>query len=183
MTNRWESCVVISIGVGMTATFCFLLFGPQDREMTAMLTSTQNLRYQLGGRATAAGRLSEIKAERQQAASMLHDFRTRIPVTPEVGTFVEEISAIAQHLSLRARRIVPLSPQRHGPVTVLPVQMSFTSSFADSFDFVRDVERLPRAVQVSDLVVERIDADEESTEGAGGDLRTELTMRIFYEPT
>ena len=184
MKKRWDSYIIMSIGIGMTAAFCFLLLGPQRRELSTVLASARAMRGQLvRGTGTTAG-LSRTEDDVQRANDLLADYRTRITPTAELGTFVEEVAAIAERLGLRERRIFPLTPEVHGSITVLPIQISFESGFAASFSFLRDVERLPRAVHVTELVVERAkEGDGGVVDGEGDSLRTELTVRIFHEAT
>lgn len=191
MMNRWDSYIVMSIGVGMTAAFCFVLFGPPRRELSVLIDSARTMRNHLSRGAATIAELSEIGADIQRANDLLDDYRTRVPATADVGAFVEKVSAVAERLGLRDWKVAPLVPEPHGSVMVLPVRISFESGFGESFSFLRDVERLPRAVQVTELVVERrqTDLSEEftggvgTTSGLGHGLRTELTMRIFYEAT
>ncbi len=184
MTKRWDSYIVMSIGVGMTAAFFFLLLGPQRRNLSTLRTSAQAIRGQLARGTDAAAGLYRTEANIQRVNDLLVDYRTRITPTADVGSFVEEMSAIAAQLGLRDRRIVPLSPEVRGSIVVLPIRISFESGFAESFNFLRNLEHLPRAVRVTELVVERLlKPSEEPAGGEGGDLRTELTIRIFYEAT
>ncbi len=184
MTKRWDSYIVISVGVGMTAAFCFLFLGPQRRDLSTLLASARAMRSQLARGTGATAGLPRTAADVQRANDLLVDYRTRITPTADVGSFVEEVSAVAARFGLRDRRIVPLIPEMRGSIMVLPIRISFESGFAESFNFLRNVERLPRAVRVTEFIVERLlEPSEEPVDGEGGDLRTELTMRIFYEAT
>ncbi len=183
MSSRVQSYIVMSTGVGMTIAFCFLLFGPQRRDLSALLVSARIMRQQLARGNAAVAQLSEIKSSVEQSNTLLVDYRTRITLAADVGSFVEQASAIAERLALRNRRITPMSPETHGPITALPIQISYESDFDGSFSFLREIESLPRAVHVTDLLVRRVDRDERRADSEPGVLRTELTMRIFYEST
>ncbi|MFQ5591419.1 MAG: type 4a pilus biogenesis protein PilO [Phycisphaerae bacterium] len=179
MKARWDSYIVMSIGVGMTMAFCIMLFGPQRRDLAALRASAQTMRDQLARGAASIARLSNIKDELRQADRLVADYRARITPTPDLGPFVEEVSDIASRLGLRARRIVPLAPEAQGSIAVQPIKISFESAFAESFGFLREIEGLTRAVQVTELLVERVQSD--AVFPRRGELRTELTVRIFYE--
>ncbi len=184
MTKRWDSYIVMSVGVGMTAAFCFLLLRPQRQDLSTLLTSAQAMRVQLARGIGVAAGLSSTETDLQRAKELLVEYQTRITPTAGVGSFVEEVAAIAARLRLRDRRIVPLTPEVRGSIMVLPIRISFESGFAESFSFLRNVERLPRAVRVTELVIERLLGPSGGPEdGEVGELRTELTMRIFYEAT
>jgi Tfp pilus assembly protein PilO len=175
---------MISIAVGITAAFCFLLFGPQRGESSVLLTSTQAMREQLARGAAVTTRLSEIEAEVQQVKDRLVNYRATIPVTADLGAFIEELSVISERLELRAWKVVLLAPKTRGPVRVLPVQIAFESSFGESFSFLRAIERLARAVRVTELNIERLrEPSGDALGGEGNDLQTMLTMQVFHEAT
>jgi len=184
MRRRWDSYMVICIGVGMTAAFCFLLLGPQKQDLSVLRTSAQTMRSQLArGAGTIAGR-SDTEIEIRRINEQLAGYRSRITPTADVGAFIEEVSAIAAQLNLRDRTIVPQASERRGSIWVLPIRISFVSGFAESFNFLRNIECLPRAVRVTELVVERLQgADGEPVQRDEGQVRTKLAVQIFYEAT
>ncbi len=184
MARRWDSYVVMSIGVGMTAAFCFLLFGPQQRELSTMLTSARAMREQLARGSGALAGFSTAEADMLQASDLLADYSLRVPPSAEVGAFVEDVSAIAARLELRNHTMVPLARETRGTLAVLPIRISFESGFRESFSFLHDVEHLARAVRVTELAVERLSEPRGTSAGDEGDaVRTELTMQVFYEAT
>lgn len=183
MTKRWDSYVVMSIAVGITAAFCFLFFWPQQRELTRLRTSVRAKESQLVRWTSEIAKLSQVEADLKQANELLTNYRTRVPDTAEVGDFVEEVSAIAERLGLRDQNIVPLTPEKRGPVTALPIKISFEAGFGAIFSFLREVEELPRVARVTELVVGYPDEDQDPVDRAGDRLRTELTMQIYYETT
>jgi len=184
MTRRWDSYLVIFIGVGMTATFCFLLLGPQKQDLSALRTSARTMRDQLArGAGNIAGR-AQTEVDIGNLTKKVSNYSTRILPDADVGAFVEQVSAIAERLELHDRTIVPQESEQRGLIMVLPIRITFVSGFAESFAFLRDVEQLPRAVRVTELTVERLtDSKGEPVFEAGGALRTELTIQVFYEAT
>jgi type IV pilus assembly protein PilO len=183
MKKRWDSYVIMSIAVGVTAAFCFLFFWPQQRELTRLRASVRAKEEQQVRWTSEIAKLSQVEADLKRANELLADYRTRVPDTAEVGDFMEEVSAIAERLGLRDQNIVPLTPETRGPVTALPIRISFEASFAAIFSFLREVEELPRVARVTELVVGYPDEDEDAGNRDGRYLKTELTMQIYYETT
>jgi type IV pilus assembly protein PilO len=181
MTKRWDSYVVISIAVGVTAAFCFLFYWPQQRELTRLRASVRAKEDQQVRWTSEIAKLSQVEAELKRANELLADYRTRVPASADVGDFVEEVSAIAQRLGLRNQNIAPLPPETRGPLTALPIRISFEANFPAIFSFLREVEELPRVARVTELTVGYPDEDEEAGDHDDGNLKTELTMQIYYE--
>lgn len=180
---RWDGYITMTVAIGLTALFGLLFFGPNRRDFQALRASTRSAKDQLTGTYNAVARLSELKASNKQENNLLADYHTCITSSADLGRFVEDVSAIADRLGLGDRKIVPLAPQTLGRVMVLPIRISFVSGFGASFDFLREVERLPRAVRIMEFVVERVTPDYKAGDGEESELRTELAVQIFYEST
>lgn len=181
MKKHLDSLVVISVGVGMTVACGAWLYKPKHREVTAMLASAQAMRDQLTRGMAAVTKLSAVRNDVKQANELLTDYATKVPADAEIGSFIEEVSSAASRLRLHNRTIVPQRPEAHGDIAVLPIKISFDAPFETSFEFLRTVERLPRAVQVSEFSVKRKDSAKRKGNTTG--LRTKMTLRIFYEAT
>lgn len=180
MTSRWDKYLTATLAVAMTSGFCFVVLEPQKRRLSALRTSIAAIEGQLAQRRAEVGELPEIDAKLKTADALLADFQTRIPADAELGDFVEDVSAIAERLGLGNRNIVPLTPQRQGAVTALPIRISFEAGFPAIFDFLRELERMPRVARVSELIVERARVGDEAVGGDEESLRTELVAQIFY---
>jgi len=182
MANRRDSYIMAGIAVGIAAGFYFLLFAPQQRKLSALRASIRTIEGQLVRQGVEVAGLPEIETNLKQANELLADYRTRIPAAADVGNIVEQVSAIAERLVLRNRNIEPMEPQKRGPVTALPIRISFEGAFSAAFNFLREVERLPRVARVTELIVEFNEPDDERPVGDLADgLRTELTLEVFYE--
>ena len=183
MTRRWDSYIVMSVAVGMTLACGAWLYQPGQRELSTLLASAQAMRDQLARGSSTFSDLTGVRTDVRNANDLLADYRTQISPSPNVGTFIEEVSAIASRLGLRNRTIVPQAPRAYGTIVMLPIEISFESAFDKSFDFLRSVERLARAVQIAVFAVKRVDEEEGFSPHRETLLRTELTLRVFYEAT
>jgi len=183
MANRRDTCILLTIAVGVTAGVYFLLFAPQQRKLSQLRAAVGTLEAQLTHQTLDLAELSSVEEQLRRANELLADYRTRIPETAEVGDFVEEVSAIAERLGLRHQNIVPLAPERYGTVTALPIRIGFGARFPALFDFLREIESLSRVARVTGLVVERVEAEGQPVDYIAGELITELTMQIYYEAT
>lgn len=183
MKKRLDSYIVMSVAVGMTVACGIWLYKPGQRELSTLLASARAMRDQLIRGSSTFSDLSDVRTDVSNAHDLLADYRIQITPSPDVGTLIEEVSAVALRLGLRNRTIVPQTPSTHGTIVMLPIEISFESAFDKSFDFLRSVERLPRAVQIAEFAVKRIDAVNSFGRHYGNLLRTEMTLRIFYEAT
>ncbi len=188
MIKHIDSYIVMSVAAGMTVACAVWLYQPGQRELSSLLASTQAMREQLARGSSAVSELANVKSDMRNAEALLNDYQTRITPTPQVGAFIENVSSVATELGLQGRKIVPQSPKVNGSIVMLPIDISFESDFGKSFDFLRSVEQLPRAVQVTDFTIKPVDENVDAETPYDKTrprhlLRTELTLRIFYEAT
>lgn len=182
MTNRRDSYIMAGIAVVMTAGIYFLLFAPQQRRLAELRESIRTLDEQLVLRDAEVAELSVIQADLKRANGLLNDYQTRIPDSADLGDVVEHVSAIANRLGLENQNIEPLAMQQRGPLTAVPIRISFDGDFSAAFNFLRDVERMPRVARVTELLVGFGRSDENPPRGGpANQLRTEMTMEVFYE--
>ncbi len=183
MKKYLDSLIVISVAVGMTLACGAWLYKPGQREVATLLVSAQAMRDQIArGTATVSG-LASVRSDVRNANDVLTEYATMITPTADVGSFIEEVSAAASELGLRNRAIIPQTPEGCGTIVMLPIEISFESVFAKSFDFLRTIERLPRAVQIASFSIKRANGTTDPDPGEEATLRTKLTLRIFYEAT
>lgn len=188
MIKNVDSYIVMSVAAGMTVACGFWLYQPGQRELSSLIASAQAMREQLARGSSAVNELANIKTDVSNANELLNDYQTRITPTPKVGAFIEQVSSVASQLGLQGRKIIPQSPKENGSIVMLPIDISFESAFDKSFDFLRSIERLPRAVQVTHFTIKRVDGDDSVAAPYHKDrpqnlLRTELTLQIFFEAT
>ena len=159
--------------------FVVLFYLPSLRRTAALDARITTDAATLGQAGRRADRLPRVRAAADDLASHLGAFK---PVPREAGeaAFLRSISAAADRLRLRGLEFEPLSPP---PGTAalspreLPVRLAFEADFVDAFDFLRHVEEMPRLLRVRDVTLRSADDDD----GAGGRVRAELTVSLFWD--
>ena len=165
----------------MTGAFWSFLFGPHLRDLSALRAAAQAIQGQVALGGQTITRFTGLDDDIREVEQASIDLRHRVTPTANVGPFVKEISRIAARLGLRDPKIVPLTPITHEKTVILPIQISYQSQYADSFDFVRAVERMLRAVRVTEFAVERLELHEQAALTNDGFSSTRLTVHLYCE--
>jgi Tfp pilus assembly protein PilO len=174
MNERRDSLIMIAAALGLGAIYWYGVDRPQQRKLALLRDEIALLREDVALRDAKRGDMGELEKRLAAAESALGTFRTRIPGSAELGSFVAEVSKMADGRGLRERNLVPLEPQPHGGLMALPIRMGFLASFEATFAFLRDVSESPRVTRVSELKLERPDPFR-------GEVKAELTLQVFYE--
>lgn len=181
MKKHLDTLIVLSVAVGMTVACGAWLYKPGQQELSTLLLSAKSMRDQLARGSGAVSSLAGVQSDVRDANQLLDQYKIQITPTPEVGAFLEQVSDAAVDLGLQHRAIVPKKPESQGSIVMLPIEISFASGFTESFRFLRVLEQLPRAVQVSQFSIKPGNGDRSPKGGAP--LQTNMTLRIFYEAT
>jgi Tfp pilus assembly protein PilO len=147
-----------------------------------------------------AGRIDSVRAEQQKVGNVselyasvlrmdaqLADFRKRLPEDRQFGEFLNDLSENLkrnqiQEYVIQPRPAVQLDEARLPPdlklakgMVILPVSVSFESSFTRLHEFLRSMEALPRVSHVESLKVLN---DEQQP----GQVNVELVLQTYHRP-
>jgi type IV pilus assembly protein PilO len=115
----------------------------------------------------------ERKIEELQKAIVF--FESKLPQEKEIDKILKEVWQMAEANSLQTRTIRTLKSERSAGYSEQPIQMSLAGDFAGFYQFLLQLEKLPRITRVSQMKLEKI-TDRE------GEMQAQMTLSIFFEP-
>lgn len=115
-------------------------------------------------------RLEDMLEERRSEAEAIN---RRIPKAGQIGSFVEGLDKLAQSRDIELLSLKTEPPRAHEVYSRTPVMLAFSGSFSNLHDFVGELERFERIVQIGETVITR--------EGETGACRTEMTVYVFEQ--
>jgi Tfp pilus assembly protein PilO len=164
---------LIAVTAGVVTLFYFAGFRPQNQRKQAMFIQISQTQRDLQASQSQAGRLPRVAADLVRLRAQLADFK-KLPNDLELGEFVKQITQIS-----RATEVTSLeynlggAPHQHEQFTEQPVTLRFDGSFLNVFDFLRQVEDLPRLARISTIAVH-------GTEIRSGQVHVDMSMDLYY---
>ena len=125
-----------------------------------------------------AARLPEVDAASDALERSLAQFKP-LPAEAGVTDFIGLVTDLAARLRLRDVNLEPGEPVPDAALARLPVKLSFGGDFADAFEFVRQLEALPRPLRVREFVA-RAPPGGAAVAAGRGEVAVSLTVNLYY---
>ncbi|MEM8738559.1 MAG: type 4a pilus biogenesis protein PilO [Planctomycetota bacterium] len=124
----------------------------------------------------ATADIDDVQAEIQKLQNAIAHFQSMLPSDREVETLLREVWELAGEHRLTAKSVRPDKPVTTAQYAELPIKMEIVGDFDGFYDFMRDIEKLPRITRMPRIKIKR----ETNAEGEGIVTAT-LTLSIFFE--
>jgi Tfp pilus assembly protein PilO len=101
-----------------------------------------------------------------------------------VDTVLNDVWRMARDNQLAVRSVKSDKPVPAALYMELPLNMVMEGNFFGFYEFLSQLERMPRITRIHDLHLERIDQKRTPNDGdlPPGAMRAEFTLSIYYEP-
>lgn len=123
-------------------------------------------------------RLSEIRSAvgrgdvaLADADAWLENWERLIPREMDFESFYSDLSRLSERHGIEVDRIQPSETEVRGRHLTMGISIGAESSFRTFYEFVRDIEALPRLATVEQLDIRAVDGDDRC--------RFELTLNIY----
>jgi len=157
---------------GMLALFVFVVVLPQQRTLNNIRSQLTAAKDQMAFAELECEAAARVRAQLEELQDGEARIRRMIPSRLELGEFLERLSEVAALSELVDQHVAPEPAQKMAGVEVLPVKMTFESTFSSLFEFVKRIESLDRLVRISKLQIVR-------SEQSPSVIKAEMTLQIF----
>jgi Tfp pilus assembly protein PilO len=154
--------------------FVFAVYIPRSAELRRERAESDAVQAELASRSARLDGLQELRAEADRARRYLAEFDRAVPVSSEVGRFVEELASLAESRQIRDPQVEPQKPLVGAWGEVLPVQLAFVGTFDAILGYLRSVESMTRIARVTRLNLAQSPDDP-------GQLSATVTVLIYYQ--
>jgi Tfp pilus assembly protein PilO len=177
----------IFVVVALTAAFTFGLVIPGLKELhwREARFVDQLAKVQVDQR--KVGEVSELYLAIMKNTEQMQDSRSRLPADRALGEFLYDLAENLKKHAIDDYVVLPRPARQVDPAklprllksaegtTVLPVSVSFGSSFVQLFDFLDSMESLPRLSHVESLKLV-------NNERRPGNVRVEMLLHTYHRP-
>ncbi|MEM1107389.1 MAG: type 4a pilus biogenesis protein PilO [Planctomycetota bacterium] len=123
----------------------------------------------------ATAGIDDLEAEIAKLQNAINHFQSMLPSDREVETLLREVWELAGEHNLNAKSVRPDKIVPAAQYAELPIMMEIVGDFDGFYDFIRDIEKLPRITRMPRIKVSR-----EKNEN-GGVVTADMTLSIFFE--
>jgi Tfp pilus assembly protein PilO len=192
--RRWVVIAAVAVVVILAGGW-FLLVKSEKSKVTDLNTQRDT---QLAANQTLLTQITALQAQQKQLPQqqlILEKFSTLVPETAAEPTLIRQLTAAAKSAGIDLTSITPGQPAQisvAGPASQtlgaapaatagtlfgLPLSLNVTGSYANIESFLNALERLPRALAITDFALSPTTQNDGSTE-----LTTTLNGSVFFAP-
>jgi Tfp pilus assembly protein PilO len=102
-------------------------------------------------------------------------FEKKLPQEREMDQILKEVWEKADKNRLTTKTIRTMKSQKSASYSEQPIELNIAGDFKGFYEFLLQLERMPRLTRISQLSIEKMQNSE-------GQMEAKMTMSIFFEP-
>lgn len=152
----------------------WLVFRPNNQKIEQAEREIEHQRAMLDKLQSVTARSDSLEEATAAIAEGIEAIEARLPSDREIGEVVRAVSKLAVDAGLDQPGMIAKPPVRGTLYMEQPIEMTLTGDFRGFYEFLLELERLPRITRMPDLSVER-------SKDNDGHLKAEFTLNIYFE--
>lgn len=165
--------LVLMLGV-LGGSYVFA-FSRADLDRKALRADIRTKKKALADLMVATAGVDDLNRKAADLQKAIEFFKSKLPQEREMDKILDELSNIAGENNLKTRTIKPLKIERAPGYSEQPISMSLSGDFGGFYQFLLQLERLPRVTRVMQMVVHKNQRD--------GEVTADLTLSVYFEPS
>ena len=161
--------------IGLMAICYFRVIVPKNQTKVDLDARTAEMREQLSRLDDATAGIDDLSRKIDDLQKAIDFFESKLPQEKEVDKILKEVWQMAEANSLTTKTIKTLKSERSANYSEQPIQMSLSGDFNGFYQFLLQLEKLPRITRVTEMSLQKI------TE-VDGEMQAQMTLNIFFEP-
>jgi Tfp pilus assembly protein PilO len=176
MTNhlRQSSWIVTLSLAAMAVAYLTLIWVPGHRAIRELREQVEAKRTFIGQSTGLSAALFDVQKELDRAETAAARWEKAAPGKRDIPRLYGKIDALAKDVHLAIGRFDPQPFVTYERLQEIPITMSCSGTFAQIFEFLRKVERLPTTIWVESMRLEKAAANTK-------DVRCEVNLVVFSD--
>src|SRR5688572_24456904 len=165
----------IVVLVGLLFCSWFFVIQKSQQKIQAMERKTEEKNKALADLERATAGVADVDRKVEELQEAIKFFEKKLPQEREMDLILKEVWQMAEQNRLATKTIRTMKSQRGSAYSELPIEMNLSGDFAGFYEFMLQLERLPRLTRVQNMILDKINGQE-------GSMEAKVTLSIFFEP-
>lgn len=176
MSSAMRQVLIFLVLLAMPVSAYFMVFRPRNAEIEKARKEIAHKEEMLEKLREATRQTEDLAKANEMVRASIDAIRSRLPGTKEMDNVLRQVSNIAGKNGLK----VPLFKKEDktmpaGLAFEQPLNIEMTGDFDGYYQFLLDLEQLPRITRITDLDINR-------SEKIDGEMKAKFTLSVYYEP-
>ena len=161
--------------VALLAGSYFLVFLKHDAKKRDKQAQVEKKLKDLADLERATATVKDVDQKIEDLKKATEFFESKLPQAKEMDKVLREVWQLAETNGLKTKTVRTMKVKKMTGYSEQPIEMSLSGDFRGFYEFLLNVEKLPRLTKVSQLALTKItDKD--------GEMQAQLTLNVFFEP-
>ena len=165
----------VVVMLGLLACSYFLVLTKAQQKVATQERKIEEKQKALADLERATAGVADVDRKVEELQEAIKFFEKKLPQEREMDLILKEVWQMAEQNKLATKTIRTMKSQRGSAYSELPIEMNLSGDFAGFYEFMLQLERLPRLTRVQNMVLDKINGQE-------GAMEAKVTLSIFFEP-
>lgn len=174
---QWSLRQLIFIAVLLAVPLAsfFLVFAPQNREINRAKEEIELKKTMLDKLREETAKSADLLVVNQTIRTAIDAIEARLPEGKDMDLVLRDVANIAGESGLKVAQFKRADkPLQAGEAMEQPMDVEITGGFDGFYQFLLQLEKLPRITRITDLKIKRNDQ-------ADGDMQATFKLSVYYQ--
>jgi type IV pilus assembly protein PilO len=153
----------------------FLVFRPQNMEIARAKKEMEHKQAMLDKARLATAQAQNLQEANAQIRESISSIEARLPTTKEMDNILRQVAQLAAENSLKVPNFKKSDkPLPAGLAMEQPLDVEITGDFDGFYQFLLELEQLPRITRIPDLEISR-------SSDVDGHMKAKCVLSIYYQ--
>lgn len=188
MTNQtrgMRDLAFVAVLIAVPIASYFFVFAPRNDEIAKARAEINAKNVRLENLRRLTSRIGDLGREIVEREEELERLNQKLPDREGVDRILEQVTQLAQKSNLAVRSVKGEKVVPAGMAMELPLKTTIEGNFDGFYQFLLDVEALPRITRVHSMKIAKLGMGprDNPDEMVGGSMRAEFTLSIYFNDT
>jgi len=165
----------VVVMLGILAAIKLVVWDKAQTRIMERERKTEERLKALGDLERATSGVADVDKKVSELEEAIKFFEKKLPQERDIDQILKEVWNMAEQNQLTTRTIKTMKSQRGAAYSEQPIEMNLSGDFNGFYEFMLQLERLPRLTRVQTMTLDKIS-------GLEGAMEAKVTMSIFFEP-
>ena len=165
----------VVVMLGLLACSYFLVLTKAQQKVQAQERKIEERQKALADLDKATAGVSDVDRKVEELQEAIKFFEKKLPQEREMDLILKEVWQMAEQNKLTTKTIRTMKSVRGAAYSEQPIEMNLSGDFAGFYEFMLQLERLPRLTRVLNLSLDKMNGQE-------GAMEAKVMLSIFFEP-
>jgi type IV pilus assembly protein PilO len=174
MTGNFRKVVFFVLLLGVAVVGYQYMIKPANEQLAEAKNRVDEKFAQLAKFQQASAAAEDLNKQLAQLQEALGVFESRLPPKSEIHKVLEQVTVIAQKEGLKPKTIRTLKDKFNSGYVEQPLKMELEGNFSSFYEFLLELENLPRIMKIRELKLEKQTTNE-------GQIAANFIVSIFFQ--